>query len=65
MTGEIINLRQARKQKARAEKVLEAQANRLRFGQTKASRERSETERLMQDRRLDGARRRDGEESES
>jgi hypothetical protein len=36
MTGEIVNLRQLRKQKERAEKEQKADENRFLFGQTKA-----------------------------
>lgn len=36
----IVNLRQARKQRARADKDSEAAANRARFGRTKAERSR-------------------------
>ncbi|RAZ88205.1 DUF4169 domain-containing protein [Mesorhizobium hawassense] len=38
--GEIINLRQARKQKARIEKERQAGENRVLFGRSKAERER-------------------------
>jgi len=37
--AEIVNLRQARKQKARADKDRSADANRAAFGRTKAERE--------------------------
>ena len=55
--GEIVNLRSVRKAKARATKVVEAQANRAKFGRTKGEklREVQETERLA--RTLDGAKR--------
>lgn len=36
MAAEIVNLRQARKTKARAEKERQAEQNRLTFGRTKA-----------------------------
>ncbi|WP_284776422.1 DUF4169 family protein [Agrobacterium sp. lyk4-40-TYG-31] len=36
MTGDIVNLRQFRKQKARSEKEKQADQNRLTFGRTKA-----------------------------
>lgn len=36
MTGDVINLRQARKRKARADKAEKANQNRIAFGQTKA-----------------------------
>ncbi len=40
MTAEIINLRAARKARARADKDAKAAENRTRFGRTKAERER-------------------------
>ncbi|SCX03393.1 DUF4169 family protein [Agrobacterium rosae] len=36
MTGDVVNLRQFRKQKARGEKEKQAEQNRLTFGRTKA-----------------------------
>ncbi len=36
MTGDVVNLRQFRKQKARSEKDKQAEQNRLTFGRTKA-----------------------------
>ena len=36
MSGDVVNLRQFRKQKARSEKEKAAEANRLQFGRTKA-----------------------------
>ncbi len=36
MTGDIVNLRQFRKQKARTDKEKQAEQNRLTFGRTKA-----------------------------
>lgn len=59
--AEIINLRQARKHKARAEKERQAADNRVRFGRTKAERRLSELEKARADRDLDG-KRRDGED---
>lgn len=55
--AEIINLREARKKRARAEKERTAANNRARFGRTKAERtgEAAETLRLTRD--LDGKRR--------
>ena len=38
MTGEIVNLRQARKRKARTEREKVAADNRIRFGKSKAER---------------------------
>ncbi len=42
--ADIVNLRQARKAKARAEKERSAAENRVRFGRTKVERERIEAE---------------------
>lgn len=36
MSGDVVNLRQFRKQKARSEKERQAEQNRLTFGRTKA-----------------------------
>jgi len=36
MTGDVVNLRQFRKQKARSEKEKKAEQNRLSFGRTKS-----------------------------
>ncbi len=36
MSGDVVNLRQFRKQKARSEKERQAEQNRLNFGRTKA-----------------------------
>jgi len=36
MSGDVVNLRQFRKQKARSEKEMQAEQNRLTFGRTKA-----------------------------
>jgi hypothetical protein len=55
--GDIINLRQARKAKARGEKERVAAANRARFGRTKAERQASLQEEARQTRRIEGSRR--------
>lgn len=52
--AEIINLRNARKQKARADKEAQAQQNRARFGQTKAEKLRRASEKALADKRIDG-----------
>lgn len=52
--SKIVNLRQARKAKARAGKKAEAEANAARFGQTKAERQAREAEAASATRRLDG-----------
>ncbi|MGD9739351.1 MAG: DUF4169 family protein [Bauldia sp.] len=55
--AEIVNLRRARKDKARAEKERKAEANRVAFGRTKAEKAASEAEKAAVSRRLDGHRR--------
>ncbi|HJW80111.1 MAG: DUF4169 family protein [Microvirga sp.] len=57
--ADIINLRRARKAKARAEKEAEASENRARFGRPGREQMSTEATRDMQDRKLD-AHRRDG-----
>lgn len=52
--AEIINLRQARKQKARAEAEKTAAQNRIAFGRTKAERKLTEAERDKAARYVDG-----------
>ena len=61
--SEIVNLRQARKKRARAEKEAKAADNRVAFGRTKAERQLSEKERELAGRRIE-AHRLDGEPSE-
>ncbi|MBL8564926.1 MAG: DUF4169 family protein [Hyphomicrobiaceae bacterium] len=60
MSAEILNLRRARKEKARAEKERQAAENRVRFGRTKTERviRTAESERSARD--LDAHRREDG-----
>jgi hypothetical protein len=55
--AEIVNLRQARKRKARAEKEAEAAANRATFGRPKAERSLGDARREIDRRRLEGHRR--------
>lgn len=55
--AEIINLRMARKAKARGEAENQAQANRALHGQNKAARATVKAERQRAERLLDGARR--------
>ena len=57
--AEIINLRKARKAKARAEKEAEAAENRAKFGQRKEERSQSEAAKDLLDRKLDAHRRDD------
>jgi hypothetical protein len=54
MSAEIINLRQARKQRAREEKAARAAGNRARFGRSKAEREREEQSQARAGQALDG-----------
>ena len=56
MPADIVNLRQHRKRKARAEREAAAAENRVRFGRSKAERMHSEAERDLGERRLDGHR---------
>jgi hypothetical protein len=51
--SEIVNLRQARKRRARAEKEAEAAANRTKFGRTKSERRKTGAERAKAARELD------------
>ena len=55
--GEIINLRQTRKARKRAEAAQEAEANRLKHGRTKAEKRLAEQQQQKHDLALDGARR--------
>nr|WP_321456348.1 DUF4169 family protein [uncultured Cohaesibacter sp.] len=55
--GNIVNLRQARKAKARNEKEKQAEANRARFGQTKAQKTKARFEADKLERHLDGHKR--------
>ncbi|MFO1148203.1 MAG: DUF4169 family protein [Alsobacter sp.] len=54
MTGEIVNLRKARKARARAADEARAAENRIRFGRTKAERAAAEAETGLVLRRLEG-----------
>jgi len=57
MSGEIVNLRQARKRQAAALAQSKAAANRAKFGLAKGAKRALEAERELIDRRLDGLRR--------
>jgi hypothetical protein len=57
--AEIINLRQARKRRQRAEKEAQASENRIAFGRTKAERTLGEAQKDLVDRRLEGHKRDD------
>lgn len=52
--ADIINLRTVRKQKARTEKTVQAQENRILFGRSKAEKLRDEAEKSMADKCIDG-----------
>lgn len=54
MTGEVVNLRRARKARDRAERETVAAANRVAFGRTKAERTVTTMEGARSARRLDG-----------
>ena len=57
--AEIINLRNARKQKARAEKDVQAAQNRLLFGRTKAEKLKQAAEKTLADKKIDAHKRED------
>ena len=54
---DIINLRTARKQKARAEKEVQASQNRVIFGRTKAEKQKAEAEQRLAEKHIDGHKR--------
>jgi hypothetical protein len=62
MTAEIVNLRLARKRKARAGREAAAAENRARYGQPKTERERSERQSAINAQRLAGLEREDRHE---
>ena len=53
MPADLINLRQARKARARAEKEAQAAENRAKFGRTKAERQNKSAADDLEQRRLD------------
>ncbi|MAX01020.1 MAG: DUF4169 domain-containing protein [Sphingomonas sp.] len=55
--GEVVNLRTARKARARAAKAATAETNRAAFGRTKAERARDAANKAKRDALLDGAKR--------
>ena len=57
--ADIINLRSARKQKARADKDAQAQQNRVLFGRTKAEKLKQAAEKAQAERHIDGHRKDD------
>lgn len=52
--AEIVNLRTFRKQKARSDKDSAAEANRLKFGRTKAEKQQVAAEKDRADKHIDG-----------
>jgi hypothetical protein len=63
--AEIVNLRQARKAKKRADEARAAEANRIAFGRSKAERTLSRKEKDLSENRLDGHRLRDRDDPAS
>jgi hypothetical protein len=57
--AEIVNLNRVRKARAKVEAGKRAEANRAKFGRTKAEREAKAVEQARRDALLDGARRED------
>lgn len=57
--AEILSLSKARKAKARTEKEAAAEANRAKFGRTKAEKLREATEKSAAEKHLDGHKRED------
>lgn len=54
--ADIVNLRRARKDKARRDQAAEADANRRRFGRTKAEKASDKDAKARADREIDGKR---------
>jgi len=54
--GEVVNLNRARKAKAKLESRAIAEANRAKFGRSKAAKQREQAERARAEKLLDGAR---------
>jgi hypothetical protein len=54
MTNDIVNLRQFRKSRARAERDAKAEENRVKFGRTKAEKQLQKAEKEKARRQLDG-----------
>lgn len=59
MTAEIINLRRAKKNLARAESEKQAEANRVKFGRSKAEKSITKIENNRSTKTLDGKKRED------
>jgi len=64
MTGDVVNLRQFRKQKARTEKDRTADQNRISFGRTKAEKQMTRTLNDKASKALDQGKRETSEEPE-
>ena len=62
--AEIVNLRAARKQRARNQSEQRAAENRVLFGATKAQKEADRAARNLSERRLEGHRRENGDDAE-
>jgi hypothetical protein len=58
--GSVINLNRYRKEKQQAERERRANERRVRFGIPKSERAKNGSERMLETRRLDGARREEG-----
>jgi hypothetical protein len=56
MSAEIVNLRQARKRKARSDREARAADNRMKFGRTKTEKQASTHERTVLEKTVDGHR---------
>ena len=54
--ADVINLNRARKKKRAAEKVKAAETNRAKFGRTKAEKSGEKSDRMKEERSLDGHR---------
>jgi hypothetical protein len=55
--GDIINLDERRRQRARKDKSAQASVNRAKFGRSKVDRQQQDAEKAAEVRKLDGARR--------
>lgn len=55
--AEVVNLRRARKERAKREKEAQAQENRLAFGRTKAERELTDAQKRLEAAQLDAHKR--------
>nr|WP_083434650.1 DUF4169 family protein [Sphingomonas sp. Y57] len=53
--GDVVNLNKARKARARSDAKATAEANRAKFGRTRAEKERDGIEKARADRLIDGA----------